>query len=67
MLENRIAYWFEQTGISRRHAAKRLDVTYQTVSNWCSNRSQPDLIQSYLLAQLFHVSMDELINKEEKK
>jgi putative transcriptional regulator len=65
MFENKIAYWIKETGLKRTYIAKKLNITYQTLSNWCNNRSQPDLKQAYELSLLFGVKMDDLVMKVE--
>lgn len=47
--------------------AEKLNVTRQAVSNWENNRNLPDIEMLILIAQTFHISLDNLIlagNKE---
>lgn len=42
--------------------ASKLDITRQTLSNWESNISSPDLEQAKKIAELFNISLDDLVN-----
>ena len=48
-------------GLSQEDLASRLDVTRQTVSKWEVGDSTPDLDKLVLLAELFEMSLDELV------
>lgn len=47
--------------LSQDELAERIYVTRQTVSNWENEKTYPDIHSLLLLANLFHVSLDELI------
>lgn len=66
MFENRIDYWIKERGIKQKYIASKLNVSYQTVSNWRNNRSQPDLKQSDMLARILNVTISDLIKKGEE-
>lgn len=51
----------KEKGLSQEDLANRLDVTRQTVSKWELGDSTPDLDRLVLLAELFEVSLDELV------
>lgn len=42
--------------------ANKLDVTRQTLSNWESDITSPDLAQAKRIAEIFNVSLDDLVN-----
>jgi putative transcriptional regulator len=65
MFQNNIKYWVKNRGIKLKYISDNLNVSYQTVSNWINNRSQPDLSQAVLLSELLNVSLDDLIKKGE--
>jgi putative transcriptional regulator len=65
MFQNNIKYWVKNRGIKLKYISDNLNVSYQTVSNWINNRSQPDLAQATLLSELLNVSLDDLIKKGE--
>ena len=48
-------------GLSQEELASHLEVTRQTVSKWEVGDSTPDLDKLVLLAELFEISLDELI------
>lgn len=66
MLENRIGYWAELKGIKHKYIAKECGVSIQTFSRWVNNRSQPDLLQSAIIARMLGISIDELVYGEEE-
>lgn len=41
--------------------AERLHVSRQTISNWENDRSLPDLQSLLLLADLYHITLDDLV------
>lgn len=65
MFKNRIGFWVKERGIKLKYISDQLGVSYQTVSNWINNRSQPDLKQSAQLARILSITVDQLINGEE--
>lgn len=46
--------------------AEKIGVSRQTIAKWESGESLPDLEKSRLLAELFEVSLDDLVNYESK-
>jgi putative transcriptional regulator len=67
MFENKIGFWMKEKGLKMKYIADQVGVSYQTVSNWCNNKSQPDLKQSVNLARIFGISLDDLIKEEEEE
>lgn len=51
----------EQLGISQEELAARIFVTRQTISNWETDRTYPDLHSLLLLSEQFGTSMDDLV------
>ena len=47
--------------LTQEQFAKKLNITRQAVSNWENNRNLPDIEMLILIAQNFHISLDELI------
>ncbi|MBO0959575.1 helix-turn-helix transcriptional regulator [Neobacillus sp. MM2021_6] len=66
MYKNNIGYWVKERGVKLKKISEKLGVSYQTVSNWINNRSQPDLTQAAVLADILMVSLEQLVTKEEK-
>lgn len=54
-------------GLSQEELAARVYVTRQTLSNWETGKTYPDINSLLRLAELFHVSLDELVKGDIKK
>ena len=52
----------KRTGLSQEEVAEKLGVSRQTISKWETNETLPDIRQSKQMAQLYHLSLDELID-----
>ncbi|GAB2024892.1 helix-turn-helix domain-containing protein [Lactovum odontotermitis] len=48
-------------GLSQEELAERVYVTRQTVSNWETEKSYPDIHSLLAMSQLFEISLDELV------
>ena len=51
----------KKCGLSQEAVAEKLGVSRQTVSKWETDETVPDIRQSKKMADLYHVSLDELI------
>ncbi len=60
----RLKEYRQRNGLSQEVVAKKLGVSAQAVSKWEKGRSLPDLSVLLPLAELFHVSADELLGGE---
>lgn len=60
MFENKIAYWAELKGRRHKYLAKECGVSVQTFSRWAQNKTQPDLKQSFILARILGISINEM-------
>ena len=47
--------------LTQEQFAEKLNITRQAVSNWENDRNLPDIEMLILIAQNFHISLDELI------
>ena len=56
-----------QNNLSQGDLANELNVSRQSVSKWENGNSTPDLEKIVRLAEIFNVSLDELIKNEEKE
>ena len=56
----------ERLGLSQEALAERIYVSRQTVSNWECGRTYPDIESLLLMAQLFDVTLDELVKGDEE-
>ena len=48
-------------GLTQEQVADRIFVSRQSISNWETNKTYPDIQSFLLLSQLFHMSLEELI------
>lgn len=51
----------QRLGLSQEELAERIFVTRQTISNWETDKTYPDVQSLLLLSDLFGVSIDELV------
>jgi len=61
---NQIRKYREQNNISQEELALKVFVSRQTISNWETNKSYPDIKSLTLLSNIFHVSLDDFIKKD---
>lgn len=52
--------------VTQEQAAERLGVSRQTVSNWENDRSYPDIMDTLALAELYGLTLDELLREDKK-
>ena len=57
----------KQNNLTQRFVAYELDVTDKAVSKWEMGKSKPSIDKLKLLATLYNVSLEELLNCEKKK
>ena len=57
----------KQNKLTQRYVAYQLDVSDKAVSKWETGKSKPDMDKLKLLAALYNVSLEELLNQQEKK
>ncbi|WP_440896765.1 helix-turn-helix domain-containing protein [Amphibacillus sp. Q70] len=57
----------KELGVTQEEIATKLKVSRQTISNWESGAAQPTIDKAIELANLYDVSMDELIGIDKKK
>lgn len=50
-----------QAGLSQEELAERIYVSRQTISNWETDRTYPDVQSLLLMSELFDTSLDELV------
>ena len=51
-------------GLTQEQAAEALDVTRQTVSNWETGKTYPDIKNIVDISNLYHISLDCLLKEE---
>lgn len=52
----------KKSGLSQEDVAEKLGVSRQTISKWELNETLPDIWQSKHLSNVYHVTLDELID-----
>ena len=52
----------KRSGLSQENVAEKLGVSRQTISKWELDETLPDIWQSKRLSNLYHVTIDELID-----
>lgn len=52
----------KRSGLSQENVAEKLGVSRQTISKWELDETLPDIWQSKHLSNLYHVTVDELID-----
>lgn len=55
------------SGLSQEALAEKLDVSRQTLAKWESGESVPDVLRCDALAELFNVSLDDLLHSDMSK
>lgn len=60
-LSNQIRKYRTSLNLSQEELAEKVYVTRQTVSNWETGKSYPDIHSLLLLSNLFEISLDQLI------
>lgn len=64
---NRIKDILEKRGISQTWLAKQLGKSFSIVNAYACNRTQPPLETLFEIAKILNVTVQELINAEEKQ
>lgn len=54
----------KKSGLSQEELAEKIDVTRQTISKWELNETSPNIVQAKLIANLFNISLDELVGND---
>ena len=52
----------KKSGLSQEAVAEKLGVSRQTISKWKLDETLPDIRQSKKISQLYHLTLDELID-----
>ncbi|QBD75028.1 XRE family transcriptional regulator [Ktedonosporobacter rubrisoli] len=53
-------------GYSQEEVADKISVSRQAVAKWESGETVPDLANAMQLAEIYHVSLDQLVNHEDE-
>lgn len=55
-----------KSGLTQEKVSEEIQVSRQTISNWENEKSYPDVISVIKLAELYAVSLDELLKGDEE-
>ncbi len=66
-LGNRLRELRLKNDMSQEHVASMLGVSVQAVSKWENGKSDPDISNLIPIASLFHVPVDELLDREKRR
>lgn len=62
MFKDNLVFLRKMKKLSQEKLAEKLDITRQTLSKWETGEAVPDIEKSKLLADIFEVSLDELVS-----
>lgn len=54
------------SGLSQEIAAEKINVSRQTISNWETEKTYPDIISIIQLSDLYNISLDDLLKGDKK-
>ncbi|MDO4187365.1 MAG: helix-turn-helix transcriptional regulator [Lachnospiraceae bacterium] len=68
-LEEQIKHYRKQAGLSQEKMAEKIGVSRQAITKWENGTGTPDIVNLMAIADLFQISVDELLSNEktEKK
>ncbi len=66
-LEEQIKHYRKQAGLSQEAMAEKIGVSRQAVTKWETGTGTPDIANLIAIAELFQVSVDELVSGEKKE
>lgn len=64
---NNIKHFRKKKGLNQEQLAEKLSVTHQAVSKWETGKSQPDIDTLKRLAEIFEVSVEDIIYESGEK
>jgi len=64
MLHDNIKYYRKKLGLTQVELAEKLNVSQSTITSWENGNRRPDLDFLPVLAQIFGISVDELLGRE---
>ena len=67
MISENLTFLRKAHGYSQEQVAEKVGVSRQAVAKWESGETVPDLSNSMLLAKLYQVTLDNLVNHDSKK
>ena len=65
-LGNSLFHARKKSGLSQEEVAEKIGVSRQTISKWESNQSSPDIQSCKAMADVFGISLEELLYERKK-
>lgn len=65
MIGMNIAVLRKKYNMTQEELAERLSISRQTLAKWERGESEPDISSCMILSEIFHVSLDDLVNYKE--
>lgn len=66
MYKSRIALLLRTSKYRREFIIKELNISANTLTNWCTNKTYPPIDKAFMLADLLEVRIEDLYEKENK-
>ncbi len=66
-LEEQIKHYRKQAGLSQEKMAEKIGVSRQAITKWENGTGTPDIANLMAIAELFQISVDELLSSEKKE
>ena len=66
-LEEQIKHYRKQAGLSQEKMAEKIGVSRQAITKWENGTGTPDIANLMAIADLFQISVDELLSDEKKE
>ena len=66
-LEEQIKYYRKQAGLSQEKMAEKIGVSRQAITKWENGTGTPDIANLMAIADLFQISVDELLSNEKSE
>lgn len=64
-MKSKIGRYVKNSPFKREHIQKEMEVSRNTLTNWCSGKTHPDGPQLFKLAKLLGVKVDDLYEEED--
>ena len=66
-LEEKIKHYRKQAGLSQEKMAEKIGVSRQAITKWENGTGTPDIANLMAIADLFQISVDELLSNEKSE
>ena len=66
-LEEQIKHYRKQAGLSQEKMAEKIGVSRQAITKWENGTGTPDIANLMAIADLFQISVDELLSNEKSQ